>query len=389
MTDNNKPEEKADNMSDTEQPLVDTQADVQEAIQPETSPAAPRKKKRLGPWFFLLFIFIALPAAWLLSPPEMRQQALDILKPGKAHKPMAQATQPLAAAEPQSETAAADAASVIPAVAPEPAAQPQGETDAIDTAAAQAEPVAEVAATAPETPASIRDVEPVNSDMVTLTPDGPVLPVPDNAASLQEEINRLQGELSDVQAEREQLKQELKTSKAIELRVWLSLLASPDTRLSHRIGMWGYLASLPSLDESEQGKAREMGMMLQHDRTKLAAMRKLLKQLAETIPAAQQVDIIPKPENPYLAWLIGAFHLRHAPSVAEQEHAGLRRQLLDMEHALSIEDWPEPRAWRRLLSAVRDQLSDTADADLSESMDDIRVDIDVSRKAAADWMEVL
>jgi hypothetical protein len=225
--------------------------------------------------------------------------------------------------------------------------------------------------------------------MVATPPVESVSSAADNTASLQEEIDRLQGELSNIRAEREQLTQQLKTGQMVELRVWLGLLASPDTRLSQRKGMWSYLASRPSLDESEQGKAGEMAALLQQTGEQLSSLRASLKQLAESIPAVQQIDIIPKPENTYLAWLLSAFHLRPAPSADEVQKTDLRQQLLDMEHALSIQDWPEPRAWRQLLNAVRDQLSDSDHSGLSEAMDNIRLNIDVSRKAASDWMEAL
>ncbi len=354
-------------MPDTEQPPVaDANADVQEAEQVEKNPAAPPKKRRLGPWLFLLLVFVGLPAAWLLSPPEFRQQAVELLNAGKVYLQTKQATQ--SASLPMTDT------------------QPQ----TVETDTAQADPMAAVEDGAVEPPANTSDVESESPvDMAAPASLEPTPPVTDSTTSLQEEINRLQSELGDMQAEREQLTQQLKTNQVVELRVWLSLLASPDTRLSQRAGMWGYLASRPSLDESEQGKASEMAALLQHARAQLTSLRESLKQLAESIPDAQQIDIIPKPENPYLAWLIGAFHLRHAPSTIEQQQGGLRRQLLDMEHALSIEDWPEPRAWRQLLNAVRDQLNDSVDSGLSESMDDIRVNIDVSRKIASDWMEAL
>jgi len=219
--------------------------------------------------------------------------------------------------------------------------------------------------------------------------DAPAPLAMDNASSLQEEITRLQSELSAMQEERDQLTQQLGASKTVELRVLLSLLASPETRLSHRTGMWGYLASLPSLDDSEQGKAREMASLLQHAREQLSSLRNALKKLAENIPDTQQADIIPKPENPYLAWLIGAFHLRHAPSTTEQQQGDLRQQLLNMEHALSVEDWPEPHAWNQLLNSVHNQMAGSDTPALSDAMVDIRGNIDASRKAASGWMEAL
>ena len=357
---NSKPDDKANNMPDTEQPVTDSPTEPEF----ETSIAALRKKRRVGPWIFLLLVFVGLPAAWLFSPPEVRQQAVELLNAGKAQLQTIQVTQATSPPmlDQQAQTAEANIA---------PAEVMSGVEDSA------IEPQANTSDVASETPV----------DMVATTPVESVSPAADNTTSLQEEIHRLQGELSSVQAEREQLTQQLKTSQVVEQRVWLSLLASPDTRLAQRAGMWDSLASLASLDESEQGKAREMAALLQQVRVQVTTLRVSLKQLAESIPEEIQADIIPKPENPYLAWLLSAFHLRPAPSSNTVQESDLRRQLLDTEHALSIEDWPEERAWHQLLKAVRDKLSDNLD--LSKSMDDIRGGIDVSRKAASDWMEAL
>ena len=357
---NSKPDDKANNMPDTEQPVTDSPKETQL----ETSTAAPRKKKRVGPWIFLLLVFVGLPAAWLFSPAELRQQAVELLNAGKAHLQSIQATHPTSPPVIESQVQTADSAPGVPAT---------GDEDSIVESVANTSDV----------------ISEPSVDMVATTPVESVSPAADTTASLQEEINRLQGELSNMQSERDELTRQIQTEQTIELRIWLSLLASPDTRLSQRKGMWSYLASLPSLDESEQGKAGEMAALLQQAGDRLTSLRASLKQLAESIPVAQQNDIIPKPENPYLAWLLSAFHLRPAPGANEVQKSSLRKQLRDMEHALSIQDWPEPSAWRQLLNAVRDQLSDSADSGLSESMDNIRINIDVSRKAASDWMGAL
>ncbi|MDQ6986563.1 MAG: hypothetical protein Q9M25_02020, partial [Mariprofundaceae bacterium] len=40
---------------------------------------APKRKRRLGPWLFLLLIFFGLPLAWFFSPPQIQRQADDVL----------------------------------------------------------------------------------------------------------------------------------------------------------------------------------------------------------------------------------------------------------------------------------------------------------------------
>jgi len=364
---NSKHHDKAKNMPDMEQPVTVPETEAQL----ETSTAAPRKKRRVGPWLFLLLIFVGLPAAWLLAPAEFRQQAKYVVDQITSRSGLIQ----------HSTNASSANESMTPG------------TQVVASAPEQA------VETSTEVAQSEADVGTVQSNASPLSDEGEsnptskaVPPAPkavDSAAPLQEEINRLQGKLSDMQTEREQLTQQLKTSRVIELRVWLSLLASADTRLSQRVEMWSYLASLPSLDESEQKQAREMARTLQLNVVQLADLRKGLKQLGESIPEEIQTDIIPKPENPYLAWLLSAFHLRPTPGAYEMQKIDLKKQLLNIEHALSIEDWPEESTWRQLLKAVREKLSDSDNLDLSKSMDDIRGGIDISRKAASDWMEAL
>jgi len=353
------PEAQTASAADGEQPAVDTRATSQE----KSDTSKPHKKKRVGPWLFLLLVFIGLPAAWLLSPPEFRKQAGELLNAGKAQLQTIQVTRPTSPPMIDKQDQTAEGIAQVEAMS----GDDSGAIEAPRNASGE------------EPGTSVELAAPASLESTSRTVD--------SAELLQEEINRLQGKLNDMQAEREQLTQQLKTSRVIELRVWLGLLASADMRLSQRVEMWSYLASLPSLDESEQKQAREITRTLQLNVTQLADLRKKLKQLGKDIPEKTQADIIPKPENPYLAWLLSAFHLRPAPSTDEMQDIDLKKQLLDIEHALSIEDWPEEGTWRQLLKAVRDKLSDNPR--LSKSMDDIRGGIDSSRKTASDWRKAL
>lgn len=346
MTDHRQ-QEPQDNAIDSS-PVSNTEPD-------EILPGAVRKKRRIGPWLFLLLIFIGMPAAWLLAPPEIRQQAMSLLNRTESQSQVPQAVPPLTAAMPQDLPGTENTAPV-----PE-AATLSNEADI---------PEPPEAGTAPEA-------------------SGPAQAV-DTSANQQDEIARLQDELSRMRSAQKQLTQQLKSPpQTIELHAWLSLLASPDTHLGQRAGMWAYLATRPALDTAWKEKAAGMAALLDRDREQLDDLRKALKQLAHGIPESRQPDIIPKPENPYFAWLAGTFHLRHAPDSVERQQTDLRRQLLDMEHALSLEDWPEPRAWRQLLGTVIDQLGDVLKSGLPEAPGDIRLDIEASRKAASDWMEAL
>ncbi|MDQ6965714.1 MAG: hypothetical protein Q9M23_02185, partial [Mariprofundaceae bacterium] len=220
-------------------------------------------------------------------------------------------------------------------------------------------------------------------------PASTTIPAENPTTALQDEIARLQDQLNGMRSKQAQLAQKLSAPETIELRVWLSLLASTDMRLSQRSFMWDYLASRPALNDVERERAQAMAERLQRIKIKLGDLRNGLQRLAADIPDTPQSDITPKSDNPYFAWLSGTFHLRHAPSHTEQQQTGLRRQLLDMDHALNLEDWPEPRAWRALASMISDQFGDTTASELPGTLDDIRMDIEASRKQASNWKENL
>ncbi|PJC70532.1 MAG: hypothetical protein CO017_04875, partial [Zetaproteobacteria bacterium CG_4_8_14_3_um_filter_59_5] len=87
--------------------------------------------------------------------------------------------------------------------------------------------------------------------------------------------------------------------------------------------------------------------------------------------------------------LAGTFHLRPAASSREQDQNNLRQLLLNTAHALDIEDWPDPKTWRQLLGALHDQSGGLTDTGLPESLGEIMMDIDASRRLASEWRETL
>jgi len=342
--------------------------DLEEAL--KNKPAAARKKRSAGPWVLLAIIFIALPAAWVLSPPEIKQQALALLK---------QSTQQSRATQQASEATQTPTAT----------ASGQVSSEQVVTNQTAAEPVATEPLTNEPT-----EIEPAEIEQTaTETPEVAATPAPtaeqQQIAALQDEIARLNDELNSMRSKQAQLARKLNAPETIELRVWLGLLASPEPRLSQRSLMWAYLASRPALNDAERERAQATAGQLKQAGIKLGDLRNGLQQLAAGIPETIQANIIPTPENPYFAWLVGTFHLRHAPGPVEQRQSSLRAQLLDMDHALSIEDWPEPRAWRQLANAISDQFGDAAAAEIPGTLDDIRMDIEASRKQATDWKETL
>lgn len=242
--------------------------EIQPGQSDSKSSGAAAKKHRIGPWLFLLLIFIGLPVLWVYSPPELRQQAMQLINPGKPAPHATQQTQPTV---PPAESMVSEAPSEYPA------------------------PEADVQPVTAETPTETTNIE-ATADIAS-----EAAPAMDATASLQQEIDRLQAELTGIQAERDQLLQQARGPQTIELHVWMGLLINPDTRLSQRAGMWAYLASRPRLDAAWKDKAARMAALLDRDRDQLRTVSKTLKQLADGIPETSQTDIIPKPGNAYFA----------------------------------------------------------------------------------------
>jgi len=181
----------------------------------------------------------------------------------------------------------------------------------------------------------------------------------------------------------------LRTRQQLDLRTRLRWIASAQSRFSQMTGFWQDIALLPMLTSDERALAIKMHQLAAEDSKKLRGWRNQLQRLAGTLPEPEHRDIIPKPENPAFSWLADKFHLRPAPTAEQQARSALRNRILDIEHALAVEVWPEPRAWRHLLADLREQFGDDAELGLPEHLDDIRKDAVAMRAKAAHWLEKL
>lgn len=341
----------------------------------EGQPSAPRGRRRAGPWLFVLVVLIGLPAAWIYAPQEMRQQVLDSIAPrGKTPAPIAAPK------------------------APEPAGAPGGAVPAGARTAADHD-IADMPEKTPAEPAVPPEPEQASAAAVSSEPAASGTPARAEEApaagivpAMRADIERLQSELATLRAEKQTLADKLDIPQPIELRAWLELLASAETPLSQRAGMWAYLASRPSLDDAARTSAREMADVLAGDRQTIEQMRQALGTLADGIPDPFVRELIPEPENPYFAWLSGTFHLHRAAAPIDGERALLRGRLQAMQHALAIGDWPDTQAWRRLMRDVQDAIpgaDEVTTTKLSDDMDRIRADIESSRNQAGKWAEGL
>lgn len=336
--------------------------------------ATPRKKKRLGPWFFLVLIFIGLPAGWFFSPPEIRQQAQDALAELIPRK-----TMPDAVKQPLTADSAAQTAERAPNATPIP--QAISDMPAADNT---------VIPSSDDIPSPMPQSTSVETDVSTSISD---------EENMRGEVKRLQAGLAVAQLENKSLRQQMQESQKQTLSILLRMLARPQTRFVQQAELWGDVASLPGLDEQNRVLARHMAELADKNMLLSKNWQKALTRLAERIPEAEEADILPKPENQYFAWLVGNFHLRPAPQQADVLQTGLRHRLMDTAHALSFEMWPEQSKWATLISDVHQRFA--TDAGLSESevpelelpepelLPHVLQDMAILHKAASKWLEAL
>ncbi len=378
----------------------------------------PRKKSHWGARLFLLLILIGLPVAWFYSPAPLREQAVHWLShivhsvQRQIHPKSAEETAAPSDASPSGESVADNTAKPTSTTAPADGAPTTSGSPASESglASVSGTPSAPPAAVKPktETAAAPATQAPVTNPSETASASRPAAeqaasstPVSGTSAvsmpskqvaNLVEQIQQLQEEVTAIQAGQVELRQQLQARQRMELRNRLRWLSRPDAGLAQQAAIWGDIATLPDIDETRRGTAEAMARLAQDDVMHIAAWRRILMNLAEKLPEklpeTRQADVLPKSQNKYLAWLLDAFHLHHAPSESEQQRADLARQAMAMAQALGSGEWPSARGWRDLLAALHKQFRDDTTLGLPESLD-VQQHLASMRKHAATWLEEL
>jgi len=348
---NGKAPEEVQGLEDQSTPeaVTPVQDQSQENVETPARDVAVRSSSHGKLWLVLLLIVAALPLGWFLLPENTRQRWTDTLmnriSPAKV-----------------SDTGIASApVPVTPTVAPP-------------------EPI--------QTPAP-HEATPQPSSPTSSTPAMPPAASSEEIEALITTMGKLQRSMQALQDKQVELRQELHARQQLELRTRLRWIANPQSQLAQMASFWQDIALLPMLSESERSEAETMRKLAAGDADKLGAWTARLKRLATTLPVPEHQDVIPKPGNPTLSWLIEKFHLRPAPTPEQQALTELRTRLLNTAHALTVQIWPEHKTWRHLLADLREQFGDDADLALPERLDNIRKDIAAMRAKAVSWLEQL
>ncbi|MDQ6959934.1 MAG: hypothetical protein Q9M27_02805 [Mariprofundaceae bacterium] len=317
-------------------------------------------------WLALLLIIAALPLGWFLAPEDTRQKWTDML----ASRPPPQNISHVDVAPAPQAQAEVPAPTVVASVSR--SADPEAGQPASHVPQAVAPVV--VAPHAAPTSDKRKAPQAVTSEEVRV---------------LMATMGELQGHMQALQDTQTELHRELIARQQLELRTRLRWIASTRTLLPQMTDFWQDIALLPLLSKNERREAEVMRKLAANDADKLNAWGVQLKRLAATLPVPLHQDIIPKPEQPAFSWLAGKFHLRPVPTSEQQKLSELRARLLEAAHLLSVEIWPEPKVWRRLLADLREQFGDDADLSLPEHPGDIQKDIATMHAKAANWLEQL
>lgn len=324
-------------------------------------------------WLVLILIIGGLAAGWVLMPEKNRQQLtafvteqIDQLQPSQQQPSQQQQTEPASEAAPAPETInEPEPEATIPAPPPETAATLPREIPAELPAAAEQPAMTKPAEAKPQA-ATSKEV-----------------------GTLMASIDNLTTELHAVRDEQRQLQQSMQAREKLELRANLHRIADSSSRLPQMAADWQDILLLPILSDAQRAQAESMRKLAADDAANIAAWRKQLEHLADSLPIPEHSDVIPKPDNTWLSWLAGQFHLRPAPTAERQALAALHYRLLNAGHALAAESLPDAKSWKALLDDTRTRLGKKVELGLPDSLDSVHEDKMKMRLLAQNWLEQL
>ena len=228
----------------------------------------------------------------------------------------------------------------------------------------------------------------------------------EEGTALIEAINHLQRNISDMQAEFQQLQEhQSQTRQAqhqienMQLHARLTWVTNPASHLPQMVLAWQEISLLPSLNETQRETAEKMFTLAQQRVNQVAQWQQELAHISHIIQPSQRNNIISESlnndVNPWLAWLGQQFSLKRSQNQQEKEIANLRQQLSNIAQNMNLENWPSGAAWTKLRAKLQlylvqhDKASDNPVLQLPEDFDAIQDDIQTLRSTADDWLREL
>ncbi len=201
--------------------------------------------------------------------------------------------------------------------------------------------------------------------------------------------------LGSLEESQKALKSSLTEQQRVNLQARLRWIADPDSRLPQMQLAWEEIALLPGLTEQQLQQAADMHALARTNVQRLKRWKGNLHKWADALTTPIHKNILPQPEHPWLAWIVGQFQLRQAPSDEARHLADLRGRLLDASRQLTLELWPHQGPWQSLHAELLLQVKamQDRDADLKVEMGlpadftAVQNDITALRQTALQWAD--
>lgn len=121
--------------------------------------------------------------------------------------------------------------------------------------------------------------------------------------------------------------------------------------------------------------------------------RETLVKWSDTVAVPVHSEILPQPKQPWLAWIVGQFHVYKAPSEEACRLSGLRARALNAARHLALGEWPDKSSWQLLHAKLLLQAQamyagkgqTVPKLDLPDNLDTLQQDIAKLRAAALSW----
>ena len=179
----------------------------------------------------------------------------------------------------------------------------------------------------------------------------------------------------------------------MNLQVRLRWITDPASRAPQIKLAWEEISLLPGLNSEQRNTAEAMHALASTNVQKRREWQAALNKWADALTTPVHEDILPQPEHPWLAWIVGQFHLRQAPTEESRRLSALRERLLNVSRALTVEAWPGDGEWQSLhaelllqVKAMQDEADETAiDLGLPDNFSEIITNMTTLRDAARAW----
>lgn len=241
----------------------------------------------------------------------------------------------------------------------------------------------------------MKPVEPLVQSEPAAAPAQEAIAASEESRELLATIEQLREELKGMEASQRSLRRGLLEQQRMNLQVRLRWITDPASRAPQIQLAWEEISLLPGLSGEERQRAEAMHALARGSVQQIDAWQASLQKWADALSTPVHQNVMPKPEHPWLAWIVGQFHLRQAPTEEARRLSGLRERLLSVSRALTLEQWPADGAWQSLhaelllqAKAMQEEADGAViDLGLPEDFSAIRKDMKTLRDAARQWSE--